>query len=155
MASFSVTIPGGEIPSWFENQNHLPLNEKHEAFVTINIPKSEWLGIGLCTLIDEKICMPRWGFDFKGFDGKYVSCLGRAREHEKEIKSSHLWIVFWKIKEEYRDELMRRYSQIRLNFCTNWEQPPSRSVDVHSVKYGWRLICIEDRVSCFLPTVSS
>ncbi|KAI9071688.1 hypothetical protein K1719_046347 [Acacia pycnantha] len=146
IASFSVTIPGSEIPSWFENQNNLPLNEKHVPFVTIDIPEGEWLGIGLCTLIDENICLPRWGFDFKAFDGKYVCCPGRAREHEKEIKSSHLWIVFWKIKEEHGDELRRQYSQIRLKFCTNWEQPPSRSVDIHSVKCGGRLICIGDRM---------
>ncbi|XP_028796006.1 TMV resistance protein N-like [Neltuma alba] len=138
--SFSVTIPGSEIPSWFENQNHLRLNEKREASVTIDMPEDEWLGIGLCTVIDDKICLPRLGFDFKASDGKYVSLQGRTREYEKEIKSSHLWIAFWKIEEENRGELSRNYSEIRLKFCTGWEQPPLRLVDVESIKCGWRFI---------------
>ncbi|KAI9071686.1 hypothetical protein K1719_046345 [Acacia pycnantha] len=140
IASFSVTIPGSEIPSWFVNQNHLLLNEKHEAFVTIDIPEDEWLGIGLCTVIDDKICRPRCGFDFKASDGKYASIPGRTREQEKEIKSSHLWIVFWKIKDENRDELSTNYSQIRLKFCADWEQHPSKLVVSRSIKRGWRFI---------------
>ncbi|KAI9072025.1 hypothetical protein K1719_046015 [Acacia pycnantha] len=48
--TFSMTIPGSEIPSWFENQIDLCMNDNNEGSMMIDMPPcgEEILGLGLC-----------------------------------------------------------------------------------------------------------
>ncbi|KAI9070548.1 hypothetical protein K1719_047491 [Acacia pycnantha] len=162
--TFSMTIPGSEIPSWFENQIDLCLDDKGEACVMIDIPPcEEMLGIGLCIVLDDKfystdhsktkLISPTWWFDFAKKDPvyEYTSmdslstplegpvCFVPLKEHvyEKEIQSSHLWILFWKQREEHSQKLqLSKYSQIPLRFKCRTGKLDAKV----SIKFGWRVI---------------
>ncbi|KAI9109016.1 hypothetical protein K1719_019971 [Acacia pycnantha] len=167
--TFSMTIPGSEIPSWFENQIDLCLDDKGEACVMIDIPPcEEMLGIGLCIVLDDKfystdpskkkLISPKWWFDFAAKDLVYELMTSNnplltlqgspvlvapLKEHayEKEIQSSHVWMLFWKQREELSQKLqLSKYSQIPLTFdgCTG-------KLDAKvSIKFGWCVICRGD-----------
>ncbi|KAI9110915.1 hypothetical protein K1719_018035 [Acacia pycnantha] len=157
--TFWLTIPGCAIPSWFENQIDLCLNDKGEALMTIDIPPcgEEILGFGLCVVLDndkfyftgpnkKPLASPHWRYDFirRGFklNSSGLIVTGMWGLMGDEIKSSHLWIVFWKQREELGHILQSsKHSQIPLTFWVEGEK-------VDAIKCGWRVICKSDFGNC-------
>ncbi|XP_054817299.1 uncharacterized protein LOC129317020 isoform X1 [Prosopis cineraria] len=153
--NFGATIPGKEMPSLFENQEYLSLNEKLEASIIIDIPPSDLFGFVLCTVLaddmfystdepnQKQIGWLIWSFDFVeacnngGF--RFVPIEGRSRLNEKGIKSPHLWIVFGQISDQIDHEKSRNCSQIRLRFQAP-ETQPLLKLDGKIIKCGWRAI---------------
>ncbi|KAI9109063.1 hypothetical protein K1719_020018 [Acacia pycnantha] len=160
--TLAVTIPGSEIPSWFENQNDLCLDDYGEALMMIDMPPcgEEILGIGLCIVLDDKFYStepnkrPPFGllqclFNFAAIPEPrgYGSQTYPRSPIYKEIKSSHLWMVFWKQKEELSRYLqLSEFSHIPLKFSAHpywkWDAKYSMTTkgDSEKLKCGWRVI---------------
>ncbi|XP_028807927.1 disease resistance protein RPP2B-like [Neltuma alba] len=141
---FSLIIPGREISPWFENQTDLYLNHNGEALVMIDIPPwEEMWGIGLCTLVEsdfyssEEVMRFFWwrqNPDFLGpLDVKH--CFMSKIKGEKKRKSCHLWVIFWKLPEDFCDIVqLRNYTHIP--FALGYSCYDAKV----SMKCGWRVI---------------
>ncbi|XP_028757933.1 TMV resistance protein N-like [Neltuma alba] len=145
--TLSVTIPGREIPSWFENQIDLCPDEDGRALLIVDIPSwEEMLGIGLCILLESKFYNSTepdtresaflwWIVDF----GKNPENRKKIRafdcDGEKKRKSCHRWLAFWKYTKEFCAMVYsRKHSQIP--FYLN----AGRNNAKVSMKCGWRVI---------------
>ncbi|KAI9113507.1 hypothetical protein K1719_015434 [Acacia pycnantha] len=140
--AFSVTIPGKEIPSWFENQNYVPLSKESKSSITINIPACEWLGFVLCIVLEDDMFYSTeanqspFGLSFyaKASNGDIVFLHGRDRKHEKGISSPHLWVLFGQIGEQSGSCLSIDYSQLLLKLQAQ------KNEGLSSIKCRWRVI---------------
>ncbi|XP_028757941.1 TMV resistance protein N-like [Neltuma alba] len=138
--AFSVTIPGMEIPSWFENQKSVSLNKESKRAITIDMPPCEWLGFVLCIVLEDDMFYSTganqnpFGLSFyaKASNDHIVFLQGRDRKCEKGISSPHLWILFGQIGKQ--SDLSMDYSQLLLKFEAQRNDEPS------SIKCGWRVI---------------
>ncbi|KAK4279134.1 hypothetical protein QN277_016887 [Acacia crassicarpa] len=160
--SLDMTIPGSEIPSWFKNQNDLFLNHHGEAWMMIDMPPcgEEVLGIGLCVVIDDKFFSTEpnkrppfgllncWLFFATIPHPPYSQPESYARVcvYQEDMKSSHLWIMFWKQEEELSRCLqLSEYSHIPLKFSAGpyWKKDSKDwKMDRKDwkIKCGWRVI---------------
>ncbi|KAI9108973.1 hypothetical protein K1719_019928 [Acacia pycnantha] len=163
--SLDVAIPGSEIPSWFENQNDIFLNHHGEAWMMIDMPPcgEEILGIGLCIVIDDKFFStepnkrPPFGLLNCWFDFAKIpqppnlepKTYARVCRYQEDMKSTHLWIVFWKQREEVSRCLqLSEYSHIPLQFKAppDWKWRDDEQywkwddVKDWKIKCGWRVI---------------
>ncbi|KAI9109076.1 hypothetical protein K1719_020031 [Acacia pycnantha] len=159
--SLDVAIPGSEIPSWFNNQHDLFLNHYGEAWMMIDMPPcgEEILGIGLCIVIDDQFFStepnkrPPFGFLNCWFNFAKIprppnlpQNYGRVCRYQEDMKSTHLWMVFWKQKEEVSRCLqLSEYSHIPLKFNAHpyWEfDSKDWKMDRKDwkIKCGWRVI---------------
>ncbi|XP_054793107.1 disease resistance protein RUN1-like [Prosopis cineraria] len=130
-----VSIPGREIPSWFENQNYL---SESKSSIILDIPPCEWLGFVLCIVLEDDMFYSTEAFGLsllaKASNGDIVFLHGTGRELEKEISSPHLWILFGQIGRQSGARFSMDYNQLLLKF-------EARKNDVlSSIKCGWRLM---------------
>ncbi|KAI9114777.1 hypothetical protein K1719_014475 [Acacia pycnantha] len=151
---FTVTIPGSEIPSWFENQNDLCLNGNGEDFMNIDtLPcGEEKLGFGLCILLDDKFFStepnkrPPFGVLYCQYDlfipatSQWESPVMWLPILNKQIKSSHLWISFLKGSDRIIRWVFLREVHIPSIADPYWKN----DAKYWKIKCGWRVICKGD-----------
>ncbi|KAK4267910.1 hypothetical protein QN277_024632 [Acacia crassicarpa] len=159
---FTMTIPGSEIPSWFENQIDLCLNDEGEASIMIEVPPcgEEMLGIGLCVVLDNdkfystgpnKRCFswPCWWVD----SVLNVVPIAVYRLDDVEMKSSHLWIVLLTPKRRRSRSRRRRRRELHhiLQLSKRSQLPLTLRFygkKVDTMKCGWRVISKADFGNC-------
>lgn len=154
-----VTIPGSEIPSWFENQKYLSLNNNREASMIIDMPpcEEEMLGFGLCILIEDMLyctykepyALPYWQFVIRRCDlasplAPHENCddliLGTVPMGTVDIKSNHLWIMFWKPSVRFNHVMQqRKCKRITLTFIGGLMMNETY-FGAKGMKCGWRVI---------------
>ncbi|XP_054816800.1 TMV resistance protein N-like isoform X2 [Prosopis cineraria] len=146
--TFSVTIPGSEIPSWFQSQKSLRLNEEGERSIIVDVPSSDWLGFALCIVLENDMFYSTeafqnafcWRYYFaKASDDQFVFLQERDRKLEKPINSPHLWILFVKVGKQTCSSLSTDYSRLHLKFDAEIERK-----DELKVWCGWRVMSETD-----------
>ncbi|XP_054815683.1 TMV resistance protein N-like isoform X2 [Prosopis cineraria] len=143
--TFSVTIPGSDIPSWFQNRTTLRLDKEDESSIIVDVPSSDWLGFAICTLLKKDMFYSAetylnafcWRYYFaKASDNNFVFLQGRDRKLEKPIiNPPHLWILFGQIGKRTCSSLSKDYSRLHLKFDAEIE----RKVELN-VSCGWRVM---------------
>ncbi|XP_028807956.1 disease resistance protein RPP2A-like [Neltuma alba] len=144
--NLSVTIPGSEIPSWFENQVDLCTDEEGRAFLSMDIPPwEEMVGIGLCTLLESKFYSTEPDTRERCFLWWLCDCYGNSRttkylrafdcDGEKKRKSPHLWVVFWK-QREVNSAMMELRERSQIPFIFNAGCNDAKV----TIRCGWRVM---------------
>ncbi|XP_028753991.1 TMV resistance protein N-like [Neltuma alba] len=144
--TLSVTTPGREIPSWFDHQIDLCLDEYGSALLMVDIPSwEEMVGIGLCTPLEGKFYSTEpdtresalsWSlYDFAVHPKNHKTIRAFDCDGEKKRKSCHLWLGFWKHTKEFCAlECSRKHSQLPFIFNAGHNNAKV------SMKCGWRVI---------------
>ncbi|KAJ6855337.1 hypothetical protein NC651_040104, partial [Populus alba x Populus x berolinensis] len=145
--SFSVVIPGSEIPSWFSHQSE-------GSSVSVQTPphsleNDEWLGYAVCASLEydgcasSKICanIPYWVFGvpmhcfFNGYRSRNMMSIFPSSIEMKwkrdNILSDHLWYLFFPSRFKIFD------GHISLRFATCRPQ-------IKVIKCGVRLVYHQD-----------
>ncbi|XP_054814887.1 TMV resistance protein N-like [Prosopis cineraria] len=142
--TFSVTIPGSEIPLWFQSQKSICQDKEYESSIIVDVPPSDWLGFALCTVLendmfystteaDQNVFCWRYYFVKASYD-KFVFLQGRDRKLEKPINFPHLWILFGQIGKQTCSSLSMDYSRFHLKFDAE------RKDGLNYVRCGWRVM---------------